>query len=106
MGGEGGGGRCTFRDAGYAREQEDCGLEGAEERPGPGEEEVSDAAVGEVEAEGGVGEDLGMEVDQEGADGVLVGLRDLRQSKGALKGKGVICCSGGWMAWRRAGTGC
>mmetsp|Transcript_17474 Transcript_17474/g.44703 ORF Transcript_17474/g.44703 Transcript_17474/m.44703 type:complete len:303 (-) Transcript_17474:768-1676(-) len=64
----------ALRDARHARKQKDGRLQRPEEYSGAREEKVADGAVGEVEALGGVAQDLRVEVHEEGADGVLVGV--------------------------------
>lgn len=64
-----------LRDARDAAVQEYGGVKGLKKGSGAGEEEVADAAVGEVEPLGGVAHYLRVEVDQEGAYRVLVRCR-------------------------------
>lgn len=64
----------TFRDSGHAGEEEDRCLQRTEECAGARKKEVADAAIGEGEAQGCVGEYLRVEVHQERAYGVLVGV--------------------------------
>ncbi len=53
----------------------------------------TDGAVAEVEALGGVTQDLGVEVDEEGADGVLVGLRDRAWSPSTTSYQSALAAS-------------
>eukprot|EP00955_Chlamydomonas_euryale_P003116 32856-Chlamydomonas_euryale.AAC.1 len=75
------GSRCTgpahlraLRQARDAAEQEDGRLQRPEERARACKEKIADGAIGKVEALVGVAHKRGVEVHQERADDVLVGL--------------------------------